>query len=368
MHEGRYFHDTQGLRKPEIGHDDVAIERTGSPDTWERDDPEDHGIPSYNPVTPPAVVAPLVPKADMQMAALRPIRNVPQLHRAASTMNAAVGLGRERRFLIPEHIQDSKETSLKRFAPMIVDGHRFTGLAIGGYKLDPDAALKKAQTALQRQPIALPKIFSDDDLTVYHHFGRGLEAILGSGTIREITSAPLVHGDPQRKLITALADMVSDEIEAGEVEHIKFARQAMQSMFERTTGPASKGSPPALLVIMNLYGFPYIEPGMILDDANARHFLQALYASYKLLWFGLMKDTGLPYFALEGVQDRYTGTSDYDSNTKRGEVISSSTGRSATMDPELYRRPHEREGTRRSRTEKPRARRDAAGFREMLGM
>jgi len=75
----------------------------------------------------------------------------------------------------------------------------------------------------------------------------------------------------------------------------------LSSTFEKSILSDDTKQVAVLKVETNLWGFRYIESGMVLQDADIKMWLANCYSYYRTIWFDTFKASGVPNFAVEGV-------------------------------------------------------------------
>lgn len=237
-----------------------------------------------------------------------------ELVRRFSEVSTTQQMGRQ--YMNAADAAGNRENSMQKFKPLVVNGQVFTDTTIGGYRLDQEAALDKIKSAIKRPPIALPLVFSDKMLNVYHHLIHGLECVLGREVLIGISAAKYYSARDEEPIVEKLIEFMESKCDDAEEEMVEFAHQALNNTFDVVVVTRRKGSLPSLLVVANIYGFEYIEGGMRMRDPEVRMWISTMYASYRALWFSAFKSSGIPHFAIEGVQDRY------EEDTKRPDTMS----------------------------------------------
>jgi len=84
-----------------------------------------------------------------------------------------------------------------------------------------------------------------------------------------------------------------------------FTKSVLSSTFNLDKGAGSLPEEKRLIVAANLWGFQYIEDGMECREADLRMWLSICYDKFRTVFFNTFKDSGMPAFAMEGVQGRY---------------------------------------------------------------
>lgn len=220
-----------------------------------------------------------------------------------------------------EHLRMGQRGSLDRFKPLTLNGTTMTEATIGGYKLDMIDMARRAAEVVPLPAVALPLIFRDTDLNFCHHFFNGLDILAGQSFIDMISKTGRYSADDRHKIAPLVKQLVSSGYEESDEELVIFIKRVLSTTFEISQPGTSKGDGITFLVVSNFYGFQYIETGMLCREQDLKMWLHSAYVHYRTLWFNAFKSSGIPSFALEGVQDRYAQkqaptNSDYDKNTE----------------------------------------------------
>jgi hypothetical protein len=209
-----------------------------------------------------------------------------------------------------DHVFLSKNRrGLSKFEPLSIGDKTLTGISIGGYDIDLTAAAQKAREVLPLPPSKLPVIFLDQELNFYHHFFQGLESIFGKDIISEVTTIGYASTFLGNVMIEGLTRLVDAGYEKGDSEIVIFIKKTMNSTFEIKTSHCSTDERAKLLVVANLWGFQYIEPGMQCGPIDICMWLAMCYGHYKTLWFNTFKLTGVPEFSHSATRRQFTSTS-----------------------------------------------------------
>lgn len=211
----------------------------------------------------------------------------------------------QQKYISSEGLRMGQNNSLDKFSALTIGGVSITEATIGGYRLDVSALAKKAMEVVPLPPIALPIIFRDHDLNFAHHFFQGLEIIAGRGFIVGLANSKKYHASDPDAFGRLIKGLITSGYCNGDKDLVIFVKRVISVTFEvvNTTGSPDDGQ--TFLVVSNFYGFQYIEGGMQCREQDLKMWLQSAYGHYKLLWFNAFKSSGVPDFALDGVQDRY---------------------------------------------------------------
>jgi len=203
-------------------------------------------------------------------------------------------------------LQAEHRITTRKFEPLTVDGHKFTTAAIGGYTMNLERVQAKIAAFVPLPPAVLPKIFIDGDLNFFHHFMQGLEILAGRSYIVRIMEQGKYSEGDKGKILPALKNLILQGFLAGDTELTVFIKRVLSSTFDTLPSQDVSSDNDALIVSANLWGFPYIETGMTCRESDIKMWLHMAYTHYKMSWFNSFKSSGMPAFALHGVQDRYT--------------------------------------------------------------
>jgi hypothetical protein len=194
---------------------------------------------------------------------------------------------------------------LRKFEALQINGESLTGMSIGGYTVDLTKAAQKARDVAPLPPARLPIIFQDDDMNFFHHFFQGLEILLGRDIVLGIVSSTRYYDRTELQLLPLIEKMIKSGYERTDSEITVFAKKVLTSTFEVDEAHDNSSSTRVLIVAANLWGFQYIECGMQCREADLKMWLSICYNHYRTVWFNTFKSTGIPDFALDGVQTRY---------------------------------------------------------------
>jgi hypothetical protein len=273
-----------------------------------------------------------------------------------------------------QDLEYERRDILKKFEPLTINGETLTSYSVGGFPIDMAKAAQKVQEIAPLPPARLPIIFSDDDMNFHHHFFQGLEIIIGRKTLLSIIEQSTFHATSDRLFIDLVEKMVNSPYERKDTEIGLFAKKVLKATFEMPEMHRSDTPVKTVIVASNLYGFQYIEPGMECKESDLRMWLHICYNHYRNMWFNTFKSSGVPQFAIEGVQSRYE--TDSKPISKRDSPKGNDTERSvARMRGDVS--PTERSGHRSSHTRQrssksspdrdPKGRSDSALTRIMTG-
>lgn len=199
------------------------------------------------------------------------------------------------------HLLASNRATLKRFEALQLNGKSINDYTIGGFKLNLEKTTEKVKDLAPLPPNALPKIFLDDDLNFYHHFFKGMEILLGGSKFQEIVDSRIHHRNIKEDLPAAIIKFMESGMCVDDSSLTILVKKVLSSTFEKSVMSSESGQVAVLRVETNLWGFRYIEPGMVLLDADIKMWLSNCYSHYRTIWFDTFKSSGVPGFAVEGV-------------------------------------------------------------------
>jgi hypothetical protein len=207
-----------------------------------------------------------------------------------------------------EVLRMGTDNSLDKFRALNINGVSLTEATIGGYRLDLEQIVVKAREVIPLPPVALPLIFCDTDLNFSHHFFQGLERIAGRAFILKLASSQKYYAKELPLFGRLIKQLIATGYQVGDDDLVVFVKRVISVTFTLLKGSESGETEDIFLVQTNFYGFQYIEGGMQCREQDLRMWLQSAYQHYRLTWFNVFKSSGVPDFALHGVQDRYEST------------------------------------------------------------
>lgn len=233
---------------------------------------------------------------------------------------------------------------IEKFQPLTVDGVSLTKMSVGGFEID------LAQTAeAVREYVALPKshlpvIFDDAEMNFHHHFFQGMEHMLGRTQLSEIVQLSKYYEDDK----PVLFDFIESILKFGHENHddviTTFTKKVLVATFVLPDEKSSSKSDRRLIVRANPFGFRYIEQKMQCSEAELKMWLSSCHDHFKNLWFDTFKSSGIPLFAMDGVQSRYRARLSEIERESRPEPrtfsreITPPSDKGAEIDEEAYRR------------------------------
>jgi hypothetical protein len=199
-----------------------------------------------------------------------------------------------------EGLQSSNRKTLRKFEALNISGRTLTGLSIGGYEVDLNVAAQKAMEILPMPPAKLPVIFIDEELNFLHHFFQGVTQILGENALKVIASKRTYYEDESPVILNMIEDLILEGYDKSDKEIIVFLKKVLQSTFETTSQSRKSRGNGGVRVCANLWGFQYIECGMVMEEQDLQMWLSVSYNQYRTSWFNTFKSSGVPGFAVEG--------------------------------------------------------------------
>jgi len=217
-------------------------------------------------------------------------------------------------------LQEAQRPVLETFSPLRVNGRALTDVVIGGYRMDMDKVRDVVEEILPLPPAVLPRIFVDTKLNFFHCYFQGLEILAGRQFIVKILKEDSYSESDTSQLLPGLKTLINSGHRQGDTDLNTFVKRVLASTFEVVQISLPAGKVDGLVVIANLWGFPYIEAGMTCRESDVKMWLSMSYTEYKVTWFNSFKASGIPAFAIEGVQDRYAETPKRHDNMPKSRV------------------------------------------------
>jgi hypothetical protein len=262
-----------------------------------------------------------------------------------SIVKPTQGSDQDHKYISSEGLRMGLDNSLNKFNALTIGGVTLTEATIGGYRLDVATLSKKAAEVIPLPPIALPLVFRDTDLNFSHHFFQGLEIIAGRVFIVGLANTRKYHASDKSVFCPLVKGLISMGYQAGDSDLVVFVKRVLSVTFSIDESQGRPAADDVLLVASNFYGFQYIEGGMQCKEADLKMWLQSAYTQYRLSWFNAFKSSGIPDFALEGVQDRYATVESYQEPSR-------SVARAPAMHEANYHDHEARHSSRRSHRSK----------------
>jgi hypothetical protein len=200
---------------------------------------------------------------------------------------------------------------LRKYEPLRIGKNALTEMSIGGFTIDLGKAAQKASEVVPLPPARLPKIFIDPEMNFNHHFFQGLERLIGREQVLDIVKKRRYYTNEDLVLLPLIEGIVKAGYEKKDTNLTVFTKSVLSSTFELDERMSVDSPHRGLLVAANLWGFQYIEAGMECKEADLRMWLRICYNKFENIFFNTFKDSGMPDFALEGVQARYEPVQKY---------------------------------------------------------
>jgi hypothetical protein len=204
-----------------------------------------------------------------------------------------------------DSMMEKNRATLRRFEALTVDGQTITSLSIGGYAVDLSKAAEKASEVTPLPPARLPVIFKDEEMNFHHHFFQGLEILFGRENLHVFLSKKKYYDDCYTRIISHVEHLINIGYRPNDTEITMFTKRVLMSTFSIPKQQSGNDDYRYLVVDANLWGFQYIESGMQMRDADLQMWLSVCYGHFRTIWFNTFKSSGVPAFALDGVQTRY---------------------------------------------------------------
>lgn len=232
-----------------------------------------------------------------------------QLHTAASN-HGVTTQSPNTGYVADEGLRLGQHGALDRFKPLTLNGVSMAAATIGGYSLDLGATAARARKYVPLPPVCLPLIFRDADLNFMHHFFQGMEMLIGRAKVSEMVRLGLYSRGNKDELLPAIKRIIMSGHVNEDTELSTFVKRVLASTYDTAPTAGQTGDPEYLTVASNFYGFQYIEVGMKCQESELQMWLHMAYTQYRMAWFNAFKSSGIPAFAMEGVQDRYNHSAD----------------------------------------------------------
>lgn len=225
--------------------------------------------------------------------------------RGLSVDPAPLRPGNRAHFMNSEDMMEQNRQVLRKYEPLQVGGLQLTDLSIGGFEVDLSKAAQKASSVAPLPPAKLPRIYIDHDMNFLHHFFQGLDRLLGRDKVLMLVGQDKYYTVAELILLPFIEDVLRTGWEKKDTNLTVFAKSVLSSTFECDEKSGSEDEQRGLVVAANLWGFQYIECGMEMKESDLRMWLSISYSHFRTIHFNTFKDSGMPAFAMEGVQTRY---------------------------------------------------------------
>lgn len=204
-----------------------------------------------------------------------------------------------------EELMADKREILRKFESLNLGGQYLTDVSIGGFEIDLAKTAEKAREIAPLPPFKLPRIFIDTNMNFLHHFFQGLERLIGREKLILIGNAERHYTTEDLVLLPLIENIIQVGYERRDSTLTVFTKSVLCATFECEENPPHSVDERRLSVATNIWGFQYIEPGMQLKEPDLRMWLSINYGHFRTTFFNTFKDSGMPSFAMEGVQTRY---------------------------------------------------------------
>jgi len=256
----------------------------------------------------------------------------------------------------------NKRNVMRKFEPLSISGKTLTEISIGGYNVDVSKAAQKVSEIMPLPPAKLPRIYIDQEMNFNHHFFQGLERLIGRDQMLDIVSKTRYYTDDDLVLLPIIEEMIKSGYERKDTNLTVFTKSVLTSTFDLDPVAVTEPEQRKLIVGSNIWGFQYIEDGMECREVDLRMWLSVCYDRFRNIFFNTFKDSGMPAFAMEGVQTRYEPVRRYPT---AGEHVAAA----LTNDKSLicYKKDEQYEYSDAGRTHRSRRRKDSKKTEPTIG-
>jgi hypothetical protein len=202
-------------------------------------------------------------------------------------------------------LEEKNREMMRKYEALSISGRTLTDLSIGGFEIDLGKAAQKASGIVPLPPAKLPKIYIDHEMNFFHHFFQGLERLIGRDVVINITNQERYFNTSEMIILPMIEEILKSGFKPTDTQLTVFTKAVLESTFDNDLRRELDQNERGLLVAANLWGFPYIECGMEMRESDLRMWLSVSYSQFRNLFFSTFKDSGMPAFAMEGVQTRY---------------------------------------------------------------
>jgi hypothetical protein len=204
------------------------------------------------------------------------------------------------RMIEDDGLQKDNRKILRKFETLNIQGQNLTGLSIGGFEVDLNVAAQKAMEILPMPASKLPVIFVDEELNFLHHFFQAVTKVLGENVMESIARKRTYYDDEQPIVSRMVEDLILEGYDKFDQEIVLFLKKVLCSTFELTSRSRRNQGKEGVRVCSNLWGFQYIECGMMMEEHDLQMWLSISYDQYRTSWFNTFKSSGVPNFSREG--------------------------------------------------------------------
>lgn len=209
------------------------------------------------------------------------------------------------RFFNEDQMQTDGRRQLPKFAPLSIGGKTLTEATIGGFRLDLARTAERAAAFVPLPPVFLPIIFADKELNFTHHFFQGMELLVGRKFLEKITSSQKHSESGKEQVLPTIKQLITSGYLESDTDLTTFVKRVLSATFDTVPQTTVGQGGDVLIVAANLYGFQYLEQAMRCSGADIGMWLHMEHMKFRMSWFNSFKASGIPAFALSGVQDRY---------------------------------------------------------------
>jgi len=209
--------------------------------------------------------------------------------------------GMRNRMMNDEDMVSSQRVDNRKFESLKISDKTINSLTIGGYEVNLSDAASKAMDVLPLPPVKLPIIFADDNLNFMHHFFRGIARLIGESVLESIAAKPKYYEDEFPIIYPMIDKLIIKGYAQSDSETTVLVKRVLMSTFELIHKERYYDEPGEVLVVANIWGFQYVEPGMQMGESDLQMWISICYNQYRNCWFNLFKSSGIPLFATGGV-------------------------------------------------------------------
>jgi len=225
---------------------------------------------------------------------------------------------RKNRMINDEDMVSSQRVDNRKFESLKISDKTINSLTIGGYEVNLSDAASKAMDVLPLPPVKLPIIFADDNLNFIHHFFRGIARLIGESVLESIAAKPKYYEDEFPVIYPMIDKLIIKGYSQSDSETTVLVKRVLMSTFELIHKERYYDEPGEVLVVSNIWGFQYVEPGMQMGESDLQMWISICYNQYRNCWFNLFKSSGIPLFATGGVNKSRSSSGNSSSSSGMG--------------------------------------------------
>jgi len=226
--------------------------------------------------------------------------------------------GMKNRMMNDEDMVSSQRVDNRKFESLKISDKTINSLTIGGYEVNLSDAASKAMDVLPLPPVKLPIIFADDNLNFMHHFFRGIARLIGESVLESIAAKPKYYEDEFPVIYPMIDKLIIKGYTQSDSETTVLVKRVLMSTFELIHKERYYDEPGEVLVVANIWGFQYVEPGMQMGESDLQMWISICYNQYRNCWFNLFKSSGIPLFATGGVNKSRSSSGNSSSSSGMG--------------------------------------------------